>query len=164
MEDENDVYEPGGAAVPEPETSQPAEAGRIGAGQARFGQPGADQADEDDAGEFDAAELDAAELDADELDDSQPEVAPADADERDAAPVGPDHRDAGQREAMREIRLSVPRPETGEDRVDAALSMLDDLTELPVTDHPAVFEHVHAQLSEVLGELGGGQLTGRDGG
>jgi hypothetical protein len=69
---------------------------------------------------------------------------------------------------MREIRLSVPRPETGEARVDAALSILDDLTELPVADHPVVFEHVHAQLSEVLGELGsgqlgGGQLTGRDG-
>jgi hypothetical protein len=63
--------------------------------------------------------------------------------------------------------LSVPRPETGEARVDAALSLLDDLTELPVAEHPAVFERVHAQLSEVLGELAAGPLTGppgRDGG
>lgn len=50
--------------------------------------------------------------------------------------------------------LAVPRPETGEARVDAVLSVLDDLTELPVTEHPAIFEHVHAELSEVLGELG----------
>ncbi|MGH3276319.1 MAG: hypothetical protein ACRDNZ_18580 [Streptosporangiaceae bacterium] len=52
--------------------------------------------------------------------------------------------------------LPVPRPETGEFRVDAALSLLDDLTELPVTEHPAMFEQVHARLSEVLGELGSG--------
>jgi hypothetical protein len=50
--------------------------------------------------------------------------------------------------------LTVPRPETGELRVDAALSLLDELTELPVTEHPAMFEQVHAQLSEVLDELG----------
>jgi hypothetical protein len=49
--------------------------------------------------------------------------------------------------------LPVPRPETGEFRVDAALSLLDDLSELPVTEHPAMFEQVHARLSEVLGEL-----------
>ena len=50
--------------------------------------------------------------------------------------------------------LTVPRPETGELRVDAALSLLDELTELPVTEHPAMFEQVHAQLGEVLDELG----------
>ena len=62
--------------------------------------------------------------------------------------------------------LPVPRPETGEPRVDAALSLLDELTELPVTEHPAVFERVHAQLGEVLGELRSGSLAGpagRDG-
>jgi hypothetical protein len=50
--------------------------------------------------------------------------------------------------------------------VDAALSLLDDLTELPVTEHPAVFEQVHAQLSEVLTELRTGPAggpPGRDG-
>jgi hypothetical protein len=61
--------------------------------------------------------------------------------------------------------LTVPRPETGEFRVDAALSLLDDLSELPVADHPAMFEQVHARLSEVLGELGSGLGSGpgRDG-
>jgi hypothetical protein len=61
--------------------------------------------------------------------------------------------------------LAVPRPETGEVRVDAVLSVLDDLTELPVAEHPAIFEHVHAELSEVLGELGSrsaGGPAGRD--
>jgi hypothetical protein len=62
--------------------------------------------------------------------------------------------------------LPVPRPETGEPRVDAALSLLDDLTELPVAEHPDVFARVHAQLGEVLDELGSGPLAGpagRDG-
>jgi hypothetical protein len=58
---------------------------------------------------------------------------------------------------------AVPRPETGEPRVDAVLSALDDLTELPVAEHPAVFERVHAQLSEVLGELSSGAMTGLPG-
>lgn len=59
--------------------------------------------------------------------------------------------------------LAVPRPETGEARVDAALSLLDDLTELPVAEHPAIFEHVHAQLSEVLEELGSASRPGSAG-
>jgi hypothetical protein len=63
----------------------------------------------------------------------------------------------------RERPLAVPRPETGEARVDAALSVLDELTELPVTEHPAIFEHVQAQLSEVLGELGSRPLPGSAG-
>ncbi len=45
------------------------------------------------------------------------------------------------------------RPETGETRVDAALTLLDRLTELPVTEHAAVFERVHAELIAVLGQL-----------
>ncbi|HUZ22466.1 MAG TPA: hypothetical protein VMV07_01735 [Streptosporangiaceae bacterium] len=75
-------------------------------------------------------------------------------------PGRPDRPDRPDRQ------LAVPRPETGEARVDAALSLLDDLTELPVTEHPAVFERVHAELGEVLGELGSGSLAGpagRDG-
>ena len=48
------------------------------------------------------------------------------------------------------------RPVTGEPRVDAALARLDELPELPVTEHRAVFEHVHRSLSEVLGELDNG--------
>jgi hypothetical protein len=61
---------------------------------------------------------------------------------------------AGEPAAAAAPPLAVPRPETGELRVDAALSLLDELTELPVTEHPAMFEQVHAQLSEVLDELG----------
>ncbi len=44
----------------------------------------------------------------------------------------------------------------GEPRVDAALRMLGELDGLPVTDHPHVFERVHGQLVEVLGELHAG--------
>lgn len=52
------------------------------------------------------------------------------------------------------IAASEPaRPETGEPRVDAALTLLDRLTELPVTEHAAVFEQVHAELVAVLGQL-----------
>jgi hypothetical protein len=42
---------------------------------------------------------------------------------------------------------------TGEPRVDAALRRLDALPDLAVHEHPAVFERVHAELGEVLGEL-----------
>lgn len=45
---------------------------------------------------------------------------------------------------------------TGEPRVDAALRLLDRLPGLPVSDHPDLFEQVHAQLTEVLGELDSG--------
>jgi len=47
----------------------------------------------------------------------------------------------------------APDQTTGEARVDAALKLLDRLPELPVSDHPELFEQVHARLSEVLGEL-----------
>jgi hypothetical protein len=49
---------------------------------------------------------------------------------------------------------------TGEPRVDAALRLLDRLPGLPVSDHPELFEQVHAQLSEVLGELDSGSASG----
>lgn len=42
---------------------------------------------------------------------------------------------------------------TGDPRVDAALQLLDRLPGLPVSEHPELFEQVHAQLSDVLGEL-----------
>jgi len=47
-------------------------------------------------------------------------------------------------------------PSTGEPRVDAALKLLDRLPGLPVSEHPELFEQVHAQLTEVLGELDSG--------
>ena len=42
---------------------------------------------------------------------------------------------------------------TGDARVDAALAHLGDLTGLPVSDHPPIFERIHGQLVEVLGDL-----------
>ena len=50
---------------------------------------------------------------------------------------------------------------TGEPRVDAALARLDELEELPVTEHRAVFEDVHRRLRDVLGELEAGQAAAR---
>lgn len=52
--------------------------------------------------------------------------------------------------------IAVPAVITGEPRVDETLHRLDELAELPVTEHPAVFERVHSQLVEVLGELRSG--------
>jgi hypothetical protein len=51
------------------------------------------------------------------------------------------------------------RPGTGEPRVDAALRLLDRLPGLPVSDHPELFEEIHAQLTEVLGELDYGPVS-----
>src|SRR6185437_15743673 len=42
---------------------------------------------------------------------------------------------------------------TGEPRVDAALRRLGELGDLPVSEHPPVFERVHSSLVDVLGEL-----------
>jgi hypothetical protein len=42
---------------------------------------------------------------------------------------------------------------TGEPRVHDALRKLGELDDLPVSEHPAVFERVHGQLVDVLGEL-----------
>lgn len=64
-------------------------------------------------------------------------------------PAGSEHAAAEQAGAAG--RSSVP--ETGEPRVDAALDLLSELPGLPVTEHAAVFERVHAELTDVLGEL-----------
>jgi len=53
---------------------------------------------------------------------------------------------------------------TGEPRVDAALRQLGDLDERPVSEHPPVFERVHGQLVDVLGELHSGTGQGGQGG
>jgi hypothetical protein len=55
--------------------------------------------------------------------------------------------------APRPAGEAEPYLQTGEPRVDAALGHLDELADLPVSEHPAVFERVHASLREVLGEL-----------
>ena len=46
---------------------------------------------------------------------------------------------------------------TGDPRVDAAVRDLAELDGAPVAEHPAVFERIHGQLVEVLGELHPGQ-------
>jgi hypothetical protein len=50
-----------------------------------------------------------------------------------------------------------PRPATGDVRVDEAVSELEELAELPVAEHPAVFERVHQRLTEALGDAGAGE-------
>jgi hypothetical protein len=44
-------------------------------------------------------------------------------------------------------------PRTGDERVDETLRPLAGLASRPVAEHPLVFERVHGQLVEVLGEL-----------
>lgn len=48
-----------------------------------------------------------------------------------------------------------PVPETGDQAVDAALSVLGDLASRPVRDHVAVLEAVHGALSDRLAEQHG---------
>jgi hypothetical protein len=45
---------------------------------------------------------------------------------------------------------------TGDTRVDEALRKLDELPDLPLHEHPAVFEQVHAALAGALGRLDSG--------
>jgi len=56
--------------------------------------------------------------------------------------------DAEESDASQETRQA-----TGEPRVDAALGRLGELDELQVSEHPRVYERVHEQLVDVLGEL-----------
>jgi hypothetical protein len=62
----------------------------------------------------------------------------------------------GARPVAPEAPAAPDLPATGEPRVDAALKLLERLPGLPVSEHPELFEQVHAQLSEVLGELDSG--------
>ena len=55
------------------------------------------------------------------------------------------------------------RPSTGDARVDEAVARLADLAELPVAEHPAVFEYVHERLTEALGDLDVRDPAGPDG-
>ena len=47
---------------------------------------------------------------------------------------------------------------TGDPQVDAALGKLADLAELPLNEHPAVFEQIHGALAGALGTLDSGAL------
>lgn len=46
-----------------------------------------------------------------------------------------------------------PAERTGDPRVDQVLRGLTRLDDLPVSEHPQVFESIHGALAEVLGEL-----------
>jgi hypothetical protein len=113
----------------------------------------------DGHGEADATSAAAAGLTA-----QAPEADPAGADPVRADPVHADpagadpvHSDPVRAEPVRAQPVQAePVPPTGELRVDAALKLLDRLPGLPVSEHSDLFEQVHAQLSEVLGELDSG--------
>jgi hypothetical protein len=45
---------------------------------------------------------------------------------------------------------------TGDGRVDEAIAPLGELADVPLEDHPAIFERIHDRLREVLGELNPG--------
>ena len=88
------------------------------------------------------------------------EPRPAETIGQDPAGAGPGLDTAGETAPVQADgagSTAVPDEETtGEARVDAALKLLDRLPGLPVSDHPELFEQVHARLSEVLGELESG--------
>jgi len=56
-----------------------------------------------------------------------------------------------------EAPATAEPPATGEPRVDATLKGLGELDELQVSEHPGIYERIHEQLVEVLGELHSGQ-------
>jgi hypothetical protein len=60
---------------------------------------------------------------------------------------------AGEPMATGEAPGTGEPPGTGERRVDAALGRLDELDGLPLSEHPAVYEWIHEELVEVLGDL-----------
>jgi hypothetical protein len=55
-----------------------------------------------------------------------------------------------------------PAPSTGDPGVDAALASLENLGEVPDTEHVEAFEQVHAQLHEILDEVGEQDKPARD--
>jgi hypothetical protein len=62
---------------------------------------------------------------------------------------------AGDAEAVEEAEAFVEEaaPATGDYRVDVALSRLAELRGLPVSEHVAVYEDVHAQIQTALADL-----------
>ena len=65
---------------------------------------------------------------------------------------GPDHGAASSTPDQPAAEMAS----TGEPRVDAAIRRLTELDDLPLSEHPSVYERVHEQLVDVLGELHAG--------
>jgi hypothetical protein len=61
---------------------------------------------------------------------------------------------AGDRPAAGEM------PVTGNEKVDAAITKLAGLGELPVAEHAAMFDGVNRRLGEILGEVESGDDQG----
>ena len=74
-----------------------------------------------------------------------------------AGPAGPGGPGAA-RGATGSVRGGEPgaADRTGDARVDEAIAPLDGLADVPLEDHPAIFERIHDRLREVLGELNPG--------
>lgn len=84
------------------------------------------------------------------------EVPPAQAGQVHSVPAAPTYPAPVPAPPPAPVPAAPANPATGEPRVDAALAGLSQLPGLPVAEHPAVFEQVHRQLREVLGELDSG--------
>jgi hypothetical protein len=89
---------------------------------------------------------------------------PGPAASREASAASPETSATSREASAASPEAPAARPQTGDHRVDEALARLDELAGLPVTDHPAMFEHVHQRLAEVLGDLGTGDLGTGDAG
>jgi hypothetical protein len=60
----------------------------------------------------------------------------------------------GDTNAMEPQRARPAPDPTGDPRVDAAIEELASIEDVDLADRPAVLEHVHDRLREILGELG----------
>jgi hypothetical protein len=84
-----------------------------------------------------------------------------------AEPAGPAESagpaEAEEATAVAQTPPTGEPPATGEPRVDAAVSRLGELDELPLSEHPGVYERIHEELVEVLGELHSAQAPAAQG-
>ena len=77
------------------------------------------------------------------------------------APTPPEADLVPEADPVPETDTGSELPVTGEPRVDEALRGLGELGDLPVSEHPGVFERIHGQLADVLGELRSGAVDDR---